>query len=103
MRVIGAITTVLGSLNPAALCVARMPTTVNGLPETEIVWPRADPVGKRVVASVEPITATLAEVVTSAAVNAAPESTFVVERPKYPASVPMIETLSDEAEVDETV
>jgi hypothetical protein len=82
MRVIGAITTVFGSVKPELDCVARMPTTVNGVPATEIDWPSADDVGKSVVASSDPITATFAEVVTSAAVKALPEATFAVETSK---------------------
>ena len=55
-----------------------MPTTVNGVPPIEIVWPSADPVGNSSVAIVDPMTTTFAALVTSAFVNAEPDPTFDV-------------------------
>ncbi len=81
MRVTGAITSEFGSAKPVELCGARIPTTVNGVPSTEIDSPSADPVGYSSVASVDPMTATFAALVTSDAVNALPLATVARSRP----------------------
>lgn len=90
-------------MKPVLLCVAITPTTLNEVPSTVIVSPRAEPPGNSVVARVEPITATFAEAARSASVNELPDATSAVVTSKYSGVVPIIDTDSSAVVADDTV
>jgi hypothetical protein len=68
----GAMATSFGSLNPLPPFSASTPTTVKSLPETVICLESGSTLPKSSSATVEPITTTLRDCLTSSSVNSAP-------------------------------